>query len=93
MPIKPTAMNLGSEIASPLTGVGALRPGTIQLVVDERITPKGLHASLDRVFKLHGCPSCGLAGLDFRIRVQDKMLAEKFQDIREVRDISVQREF
>jgi hypothetical protein len=32
-------------------------------------TAKELHATLDRILTLHGCPTCGLGGIDIRFRL------------------------
>ena len=81
----------GEEEVSSATGVGALRSGTIQLIVEEGITAKSVHESLDRIFRLHGCRACGLAGLDLRFRVQDTLLVETFRDIKGVQDVTILR--
>ena len=73
------------------TGLGALRPGTLQLVIEEGISADSCHALLDRVFQLHGCPACGLAGLDVRWRVQEKILSDRFADIPGLRDVAIYR--
>jgi len=69
-----------SAIFSPLAGIGGLRPGTLQLTFKEDIAAKSVHEALDRIFKLHGCISCGLLGIDIRLRVEDPILG-KFRDI------------
>jgi hypothetical protein len=50
------------------SSAGGLRPGTVQLALREGISAKDVHAALDRIFRLHGCITCGLAGLDLRLR-------------------------
>jgi hypothetical protein len=34
-------------------------------------TAKQLHETLDRILTLHGCPACGLVGIDIRFRLGD----------------------
>lgn len=73
------------------TGVGALRPGTAVLVVEEGIALKSLQESIARVVGIHGCMACGLAGLDLHFRVQEKLLVDKFRDIEGLRDVAIIR--
>ncbi len=54
----------------------------------EGIAAKSLHSVLDRIITLHGCVTCGLGGIDLRIRVQDALLIEKFQDIEGIQDVA-----
>lgn len=65
-------------------GIGRLKPGG--LVVDFRQLPdrKVLDAIIDRILDLHGCRTCGLAGLDLVIRPPDPLLEDRFRDIPEV---------
>jgi len=78
-------------LAAPTTGLGGLRPGTVQFTVREGVGIKNLHLVLDRLVRLHGCIACGLNGIDLRFRVQDSMLFEKFRDIGEVQDVMILR--
>ncbi|MGE0826162.1 MAG: hypothetical protein AB7G75_17080 [Candidatus Binatia bacterium] len=82
---------LAQEAALAQTGIGALRPGTLTVSVQEGIAAKSVHDILDRIFRLHGCVACGLAGLDLRFRVEDSLLVEKFRDIEGVRDVTLIR--
>jgi hypothetical protein len=62
--------------------------GTVQLKLEEGIDRDSLMEVLDRVLELHGCSSCGLAGLDLEIRSQPR-LQEKFGDLGGVIDVSL----
>ncbi len=68
------------------SGLGGLRPGAIQLTLRNAPSAKSIHAALDKIFRLHGCPTCGLNGLDIRLRPQE-VLFNEFQDLPEVMDI------
>jgi len=48
--------------------VGGLRTGAIQLTVARNVKADHVHAALDKIFELHGCPACGLNGLDISLR-------------------------
>jgi hypothetical protein len=37
--------------------------------VKKHPTAKELHQTLDRILNLHGCPACGLVGIDIRFRL------------------------
>lgn len=73
------------------TAVGALRPGTAVITVEEGIGLANLQKIIARLVELHGCRACGLGGLDLRIRIQDKLLAEQFAGIEGLRDIGFVR--
>ena len=66
---------------------GGLRPGALQLVVQRGVKAESLHVALDKILDEHGCPTCGLNGLDVNIRVQDPIF-EDFSKISGVADIS-----
>jgi hypothetical protein len=81
---------LAERVASE-TGLGALRPGTMQFVLEEGVKAESVHAMLDRAFEMHGCRPCGMAGLDLGIRIRDKLIFERFRDIEGVLDVAVTR--
>lgn len=66
--------------------IGRLRPGTIRLVVRPQIGPEEIHAALDRVLNLHGCPKCGFNGLSLLFQREDPLQAafNEFQNIASV---------
>jgi hypothetical protein len=68
-----------NEIAS----IGRLRPGTVRVAVRKEIRAEELHAALDRILELHGCPACGLNGLDILFRHQ-LPIQDAFRDIKNV---------
>lgn len=83
-----------TEIATPaLTtstfGVGRLKPGTVQVTVGSKVTAKSLHDIMDLTIRMHGCLTCGLGGLDIIIRSQDPRISEAFQQIPDVKDVSI----
>ncbi|MEQ1601163.1 MAG: hypothetical protein HOP04_04060 [Methylophilaceae bacterium] len=86
---------IGKSEAANLTasafGVGRLRPGTVQVTVGSRISPKNLHDIIDSIINLHGCLACGLGGLDVLLRPQDPRILEGFQNIPEVKDVVIIR--
>jgi len=47
------------------------RRATVQFAVNEGVKAEVVHRALDRLFKLSGCPSCGLLGIDVHLRVSD----------------------
>ena len=73
------------------SGIGSLRAGTVQFVIEEGIKADSLHEIIDRVIGLHGCTACGLAGIDLRFRVRDNILFEKFEKIQGLHDVIIQR--
>jgi hypothetical protein len=79
------------ESNTALTGIGNLRPGTLELVVAPGISAKDVHKVIDATLEVHGCLACGLNGLDLRIRTQDPVLLEKFRDIEGVKDVNIYR--
>lgn len=60
-------------VSSHTAGLGT---GTLQLTFKEGITAKSVHDALDRIFKLHGCISCGLLGIDLRLQVVDPAIKQ-----------------
>jgi exosome complex RNA-binding protein Rrp4 len=70
-------------------GVGRLKPGTVQVTVGSKVTAKSLHDIMDLTIKMHGCLACGLGGLDVIIRSQDPRISEAFQQISDVKDVSI----
>lgn len=49
------------------------RPRQITLVANRgsKITPKEVHATFEKIFKLNGCLGCGLIGIDILIHGGD----------------------
>ncbi len=80
-----------AEPTATITGIGNLRPGTLELVVAPDMAARDVHRLLDTVFELHGCKACGLNGLDLRLRPQDPVMLEKFRGIEGVRDVNIYR--
>lgn len=54
--------------------VGGLRTGAVQLTVGRNAKADHIHAALDKIFELHGCPACGLNGLDISFRHTTPMM-------------------
>jgi hypothetical protein len=80
-----------TSVSASAFGVGVLRPGTVQVTVGKQVNKKNLHDIIDRIFDQHGCLGCGLGGLDVHIRAQDPTIIDRFQDIPEVKDVTVIR--
>jgi hypothetical protein len=72
-------------------GLGALKPGTIQVTVDRGVTKSDLHNVIDNLTKHHGCDGCGLAGLDLVIRTPDPVIDVVAAGIPSVKDVAVFR--
>lgn len=65
----------GQQEASKLLSTGR----SVAFSVKSGIKAPTVHAALDRVFRLAGCPSCGLNGiLDFRINVVNPAISDQF---------------
>jgi hypothetical protein len=47
-----------------------LEEGTLELSLQEGIERDNLIGIIDRVLGQHGCPACGLAGLDLELRTR-----------------------
>jgi hypothetical protein len=73
-----------------LSDMGAVRPGTLELVFDRKVKIESIHAGLEAAVRWHGCEGCGMNGLDLRFRVQDPMF-EVFNNVEGLRDINVYR--
>lgn len=86
-----TSQEIKAEPTAAMTGIGNLRPGTLELVVAPDMAARDLHKVLDTVFDLHGCSACGLNGLDLRLRTQDPVILERFRGIEGVRDVNIYR--
>lgn len=69
-----------------LTAVGRLRPGTIRVSVKREIKSDELHAALDRILDLHGCPTCGLNGLDVLFR-HFQPINEAFREFKNISNV------
>jgi len=70
--------------------LGKIRPGTLELVFDRAIKIDSIHKAVEVALGWHGCPACGLNGIDIRIRVQDPAF-EVFNKVEGLRDINVYR--
>jgi hypothetical protein len=79
------------DVATARLGVGALRPGTLQVTLAEGVSNDELHKLIDRIIDLNGCRGCGLGGIDLRIRIVDPFILERFADINAVRDVTIVR--
>jgi hypothetical protein len=65
----------GQQEASKLLSTGR----SVALAVKGGIKAPTVHAALDRVFRLAGCPTCGLNGiLDLRINVVNPVIPDQF---------------
>lgn len=69
-------------------GVGGLRPGTVHITFQERVSAKDVHAALDKIFDLNGCTACGFLGLDILLRPQVD-IARHFKGIKGVVDVGI----
>ena len=73
-----------------ISEMGAIRPGTLELVFERDIKVDSIHKALEAAFRWHGCIACGLNGLDLRFRVQDPAF-EVFNQVEGLRDVNVYR--
>jgi len=73
-----------------ISEMGAIRPGTLELVFERDIKVESIHKALEAAFRWHGCIACGLNGLDLRFRVQDPAF-EVFNEVEGLRDVNVYR--
>jgi hypothetical protein len=48
-----------------------MRTGTIQVTVSRDVKAEQLHKAVDQILHFGGCTTCGLNGIDLRIRVGD----------------------
>ncbi len=69
-------------------GMGGLRPGAARSRCGPRSRQVSCTPPLDRILQLHGCPSCGLSGLDLRCRPEDEIFSRVAQELPNVADIS-----
>lgn len=72
-------------------GAGRLRPGALQVTVTEKINREQLDKLVARIVELHGCPACGLGGLDVVIRPQDPRIQESFRELEGIADVTILR--
>jgi hypothetical protein len=55
---------------------------TIGLSVERDISAESVHAALDRIFDLVGCPTCGLNGIvDLTINVVNPVLRDEIKGV------------
>jgi hypothetical protein len=55
---------------------------SIGLVVEKNISAESVHAALDRVFDMVGCPTCGLNGvIDFHISVINPIMRDEIKGV------------
>ena len=73
-----------------LSDVGAIRPGTLELVFRRDIGVESIHKAVEAAFRWHGCIACGLNGLDLRFRAQDPVF-DVFKEVEGLQDINVYR--
>lgn len=73
-----------------ISEIGKARPGTLELVFDRKVKIDDIHKAIEVAVGWHGCPACGLNGIDLRFRVQDPVF-EVFNKIETIRDINVYR--
>ena len=72
-------------------GVGTLRPGSVTVITQAGVSLKSLHEVITQVVGLHGCTTCGLGGIDFRIIPEEEFVAEKISGIEGIRTVVVGR--
>lgn len=70
--------------------LGKIRPGTLELVFDKSVKVDNIHKAIEVALGWHGCTTCGLNGIDIRMRVQDPIF-EVFNQVEGLRDINVYR--
>jgi hypothetical protein len=62
----------------------------IDLEISPTITPDRIQAVLERIYKLAGCPACGLGGFDVRLNVIQPELAE-LRQIEGIHNVTLNR--
>lgn len=75
---------------SALVSKGSARRPTATVLLSEEVAAADIHTSLDRIFKMHGCPGCGLLGLDLHLLVCDPKLSGEFEDVGGVLGMTLQ---
>lgn len=70
---------------------GKLGRGTLKVQVSEKVTADDLHKLLDRVLNLHGCTTCGLAGIDLHLRGDDLMHVGQLKGLTGVQSVDFMR--
>ena len=58
-------------MATTTTKAKAARQVTLVANRGAKITPKEVHAALEKIFRLNGCLACGLIGIDIHIHGGD----------------------
>jgi len=78
--------------AGPVPDPWILAGNTIELSVEAKVTRDQLHAALDQILTVSGCPGCGLLGFDINLRGQDPITnqLQGIQGIKSVRLVSRQ---
>jgi hypothetical protein len=66
---------------------GNLRGSTINIRVSENVTLENLSSIIGRIGGLHGCPTCGLMGVDLRL-TGDPVEAQQIQKLPGVQSVS-----
>jgi hypothetical protein len=79
------------EAARAGLGIGTLRPGSVTVITKAGVPLKSLHEIITRVVSIHGCNTCGLGGIDFRIVPEEEFVAEKTSGIEGIRTVVVGR--
>ena len=64
--------------------------GSVQLAFRDRVNVKDVHAAIDRILGIAGCPTCGLLGLDLHLHSQPVAL-DRFRDIKGVMGVGIER--
>ncbi len=69
-----------------------LAGNTIQVSVEAEVTREQLHAALDQILNVSGCPGCGLLGFDINLRGQDPITTQLqgIQGVKSIRLVSRQ---
>ena len=80
-----------SEVALPQDPIPIreLKGKTISLAARPNIKAEGIHKALDEIFRMSGCPSCGLNGFDIRLKgVLDQDIRQRFTQVEKIEGIS-----
>lgn len=56
-----------NEVLAKAVVASKFRSSKLDIRIKKEIKAKEIHNLLDEIFKLHGCPACGLNGLDLRL--------------------------
>ncbi|MFN2588094.1 MAG: hypothetical protein ABR613_08255 [Actinomycetota bacterium] len=75
---------------SRLVGKTDVRRPTATVLLGDEVAASEIHAALDRIFEMNGCPACGLIGIDLRLLVRDAKLSGELDSFDGVLGMTIQ---